>query len=75
MYNSLIVFLKSITLFQIPHVVIQNIRTISDPAIFNGVLKNITDMLQLFFKTDKTNMELVLQSIQNSNVSKRLFFF
>merc|ERR1719376_894194 len=52
---------------KIPHVVIENIRTISDPATFNYILKNTTDMLQLFFKAGKKNMELVLQSIQNSN--------
>jgi len=52
---------------KIPHVVIHNIRTISDPAIFNYILNNISDKLQLFFEADKTNMELVLQSIHNSN--------
>merc|ERR1719376_552203 len=52
---------------KIPDVDIENIRTISDPATFNSILKNITDRLQLFFETDKTNMELVLKSIQNSN--------
>ena len=67
--------LNSISLFQIPHVVIQNIGTISDPATFDIVLTNITEMFNLFFETDKTNMELVLNSIQNSNVSEHLFVF
>merc|ERR1719376_1405284 len=52
---------------KIPNVVINNIRTISDPATFNYILNNTTDMLQLFFKAGKKNMELVLKSIQNSN--------
>merc|ERR1719376_58 len=52
---------------KIPHVLIYNIRTISDSATFNYILNNTTDMLQLFFEAGKKNMELVLKSIQNSN--------
>merc|ERR1719376_1027223 len=38
---------------KIPDVDIENIRKISDPATFNYILNNTTDILQLFFKAGK----------------------